>query len=304
MTEKLHQRFLAGILFVSILAFFILGVLLVRSSSVKEPTNFPVVSKHVRYQFEIRNESDDFLHDVEVALFSPLQFPPYQGINEISLGSSYEDDALEQSLILYKYAYPVLAPFETKIVTVKAEVEFDPLSDNRIRPSDWLSATQFVDLNDQSIQQAALKFSGVAQEDKAYKIFDWVTTNLKPSNFLKSSKGATWALNNLTGDCTEYAYLYTALLRANSIPAIPLGGFVIARDSSVLSGVDYHNWVMFFDGEKWRLADPFNKAFDPPAEEYLAFQVVDPAIDEGLEQQRRFYTSHPRESLNNPKVLR
>lgn len=85
-------------------------------------------------------------------------------------------------------------------------------------------------------------------------------------------RGALWALQNGTGDCTEFGSLFVALMRAVGIPARTVIGHV-ARELSVggvaktssLGWVDSpHLWAEFYvEGYGWVPADPTFGRKDP-----------------------------------------
>ncbi len=78
---------------------------------------------------------------------------------------------------------------------------------------------------------------------------------------------------NRQGDCTEFMYLFAALCRAREIPARTIGGFVCTGNAVIKPG-DYHNWVEFFDGRFWRLADPQRKRWLKHGSHYIAMRVI------------------------------
>ncbi|MHA1192016.1 MAG: transglutaminase-like domain-containing protein [Promethearchaeota archaeon] len=66
---------------------------------------------------------------------------------------------------------------------------------------------------------------------KATKICNWVSDYLTYDGTLPpQEKGASWALNNSRGDCSEYSSLMITLLRCQGIPARKVTGFVISTD--------------------------------------------------------------------------
>jgi len=69
---------------------------------------------------------------------------------------------------------------------------------------------------------------------KATKICNWVSDYLTYDDTLPAQEmGASWALNNSRGDCSEYSSLMITLLRCQGIPARKVTGFVISTDSSL-----------------------------------------------------------------------
>ena len=120
-------------------------------------------------------------------------------------------------------------------------------------------------------------------------VYDFVTSYLTYNGNLTGDYGAEFAITNGYGDCTEFSYLMTALLRACGIPARVLRGMVIARSSlqgvtpdfkapvgtswaftaaydntSVLpNNLTGHAWCEYFiPGQGWITADPTWHAAD------------------------------------------
>jgi transglutaminase-like putative cysteine protease len=94
---------------------------------------------------------------------------------------------------------------------------------------------------------------------------------LSYAGYLADDYGALYALTNRRGDCTEYAYLATALARASSIPARMVGGYVTDRDITPRAG-DYHNWAELYIDGSWRLLDAQKGNWLQPIDQYVAFR--------------------------------
>ena len=104
--------------------------------------------------------------------------------------------------------------------------------------------------------------------------FQWIVENISYSGYLKQDQGALYALKSKSGDCTEFSYLTTALLRANKIPARVMVGFITPYKGR-LTASDLHNWVEVYIDNAWHILDPQNnKAFASP-QLYSALGIVE-----------------------------
>lgn len=96
--------------------------------------------------------------------------------------------------------------------------------------------------------------------EKVFKIYDYVVGHVQYTRE-SSEKGALWALENRTGDCSEYSYLFVALCRAASIPAKIQTGFAFRSDDETLE--DGHMWAEYYlENYGWIPVDATWKDFD------------------------------------------
>lgn len=79
--------------------------------------------------------------------------------------------------------------------------------------------------------------------EKVFKIYEFVTKHIHYA-VQPEERGALWALENKTGDCSEYSYLFVALCRAAGIPARVQAGFAFHSFSEKLK--DGHMWVEYY----------------------------------------------------------
>ncbi|WEU40733.1 MAG: transglutaminase-like domain-containing protein [Candidatus Odinarchaeum yellowstonii] len=95
------------------------------------------------------------------------------------------------------------------------------------------------------------------------KFYDWVSTNIR-YQIQTEEHGALWALENMRGDCSEYADLFIALCRACGIPARKVLGWAFSDlvENQYLSFHRYtsysaHAWVeVYFERYGWIVFDP------------------------------------------------
>jgi transglutaminase-like putative cysteine protease len=86
--------------------------------------------------------------------------------------------------------------------------------------------------------------------DRARAIVAWVHREMT-YEITPSSLDDVTLLDRRHGDCTEYAQLTIALLRALDVPARPRNGLLASGRSLVA-----HAWVEFHDGQAWHELDP------------------------------------------------
>jgi len=90
--------------------------------------------------------------------------------------------------------------------------------------------------------------------DKVFKIYSFVTSLLDYSR-QEHERGALWALENRSGDCSEYSYLFVALCRAAGIPARVQSGFGFRSSDTEI--VDGHMWAEYYlQNYDWVPVDP------------------------------------------------
>jgi hypothetical protein len=95
---------------------------------------------------------------------------------------------------------------------------------------------------------------------KASKICDFVIRHVHYSS-QDEERGAMWALENKTGDCSEYSYLFVALCRAVGIPARIQVGFAFSSTSETIE--DGHMWAEYYLGNYgWVPVDPTWRDFN------------------------------------------
>ena len=96
--------------------------------------------------------------------------------------------------------------------------------------------------------------------DKIFRIYDFVTSHVHFSN-QEEERGALWALENESGDCSEYSYLFTALCRAIGVPAKAQAGF--AFQSTGRNIEDGHMWAEYYlENYGWIPVDATWRSFD------------------------------------------
>ncbi len=145
----------------------------------------------------------------------------------------------------------------------------------------------FINGSDPNVQGNASQICGTDTNpvEKARKIYEWVSRNINyklqtgsgTGDNATGEKGASWALANREGDCSEYSDLMVALLRAQGVPARKVVGLVMLTDQSYdlpsysnrsswyymididsyFNNITGHAWVEYYvPGAGWVSCDP------------------------------------------------
>lgn len=232
--------------------------------------------RQIRYSFTVQNTTNQLLTDAEVWVYGPVKQTSWQLTRSITSDNAFvlEKDAVGNQILHFHFSnFP---PFATKVVTVSAIVMLadKPQRDlTHIQLSNYLHKEKYLEIDNPQLIKLAKQ---IKRADSTLKIaqsnFNWVSSNIKYAGFIKDDRGALYAYNHRSGDCTEYMYLYIALNRINGIPARGVGGYRI-KDNSVVVARDYHNWAESFIDNKWRVVDPQNKNFLNDEDQYIAFRI-------------------------------
>lgn len=99
--------------------------------------------------------------------------------------------------------------------------------------------------DDPNIVSEALDVTGnsASVPEKVSRIFSF-TRNHLTYEAQNEEKGALWALEHGTGDCSEYSYLFVALCRAIGVPSRVQAGFAFHSTSETIE--DGHMWAEYY----------------------------------------------------------
>jgi len=240
----------------------------------RSDADYPI-QRQIQYSFTLQNWSSQTLKNAEFWAHAPVRQTANQKCERLEVSHPHQvisDGHGNQTL---HFDLPEMPPFGTLIVSVKATLA---LSDtpNRLPDTDlkdYLKPEAHCESGAQEILRLAASFTALKAVAAAEEAFNWTAANIQYSGYLRNERGARYALMNRQGDCTEFMYLFAALCRAREIPARTIGGFVCIGNAVIKPG-DYHNWVEFFDGRVWRLADPQRKSWLKDASHYIAMRVI------------------------------
>jgi len=253
------------------------------------------IHKVIRYSFLLKNTSNQLIKQADFKAYAPVEKTASQHTKSIKASEKFEltRDPLGNQVM--DFTINELPPYGSKVITITAEISLSeqPNSLDEKNLSDYLQQEPFIEISEPQIQALATRLSTSKHDAISQSVFDWVSKHIDYAGYVSSDQGALYALQQGKGDCTEYMYLSTALLRANDIPARGMGGFVVS-ENSVLSASDYHNWTEYYQDEQWHLLDAQKQVLDTQYQDYISFRVFGQKGQNALSQSQRFLAYDPR----------
>jgi hypothetical protein len=231
--------------------------------------------RHVSYSINLENQSMHVIRGAELWVFAPVSQTSTQRCDRVE--ASHPHDVLTDELgnqVLH-FRIETIPPYGSKILRIRANLSLSdtPNCVESGNLQNFLKPETFIQSDRREILSLA---RGIRSQDGASRpeeYFGWVSRNIGSAGYSRNDRGALDCLARRRGDCTEQAYLFTALCRAARIPARVMGGYVCDTDC-VLAAEDYHNWSEFRQGECWYVADPRERVFAKNPSRYVAMRVL------------------------------
>ena len=269
-----------------------LGLLLFYGQRYLSPEPVYKLDRTVRYGYTVSNTANTVLNDAEFWVYAPVKQTATQKVVNLTASIPFDlkEDALGNQVMHFRL--PTLAPYAAKVISITAELKLAAQPNAGFAPDNgqFTQAERYIESEAPDIKAKATELLSDQNHEKA--LFEWVGQHIQFSRYVREDLGALHALQQQQGDCTESAYLFTALARAAGRPSRALGGFV-HEHNAVLKAEDYHNWAEYYDGHTWRLSDPQNKVFDQNYASYIAMRIITQAENSLLDSSHRFAYSGP-----------
>lgn len=233
------------------------------------------VTRQVQYSFTLKNTTNRLLKKAEFWTYAPVKETATQRCEDIAASHPYdlmEDDSGNQILC---FKLNDLPPYALKIITIRATLQLTA-TPNPTRVPDlkaFLKPERYIECDDPELLRLARDLRRSLPLETAKDILTWVTDNVTYSGYMGDDRGALYAFKNRRGDCTESMYLFTALCRANEIPARGIGGY-ICSENSILKSNAFHNWAEFYGDGSWRIADPQKNNSMAYPSRYIAMRII------------------------------
>lgn len=248
-----------------------------------------------RYTFAVQNTSSNILENPAFVAYSPADIPGLQEVETLQSTQPYRliKDAAGNRVMQFELDW--LPPYGTRIITVTATVRryVHWQAQARILPTGRLSAGPYMQLNDSVVAEAAKGLWRGNAETTATAVLNYLADRVHRVQYIREDRGAAYALRERRGDCTEFMYAFSALMRADGVPTLNFGGF-ISPSAGVLRSVKYHNWSAYRAKSGWTLVDPEYNIPDLSGQRYLIFRVFAPDAAHPLSNTHRFVSTDPR----------
>jgi hypothetical protein len=252
----------------------------------------PPISRIIQYGFTVQNKKNYLVTEAEFWTYAPVKLTSTQRCITLEVSHPYQlivDDLGNQIL---HFRFKNFPPHAVKTINVTAVIE---VSDTAIQAlfnnsNQYLKPENYVESNDPEMCQLAKSLKAQTIRQTAENIFRWVADNVRYEGYLKDNRGALYAFKNRRGDCTEYMFLFTALCRANNIPARGIGGYV-CKENGILEPSSYHNWAEFYEGGAWRTGDPQKRIFIKNSSHYIAMRIIATPSNNPMGESHRFRVS-------------
>lgn len=276
MSKPTRWRLAIGIAIFMIAIFCYASLRLSKGKPTQEEAALETQTKLIRYNFSIRNMSEQPRAALQVRVFAPFEKLSHQRTKSLSASLPHEitSGSFEEKYLEIKSDLP---PYGVKHISVEALVELTslPKKEPISAPEKYLASEPLIPLTEKVLVEKANSFRGGNPTTLARDIFNFTSKRITPSGYWREPKGAVFAMNQSKGDCTEFAYLFAALARIRGIPTRVMGGFIVDKNMN-LKPISYHNWAEYYDGQSWRIADPDKGNFDTGYLDYVAFRQVSP----------------------------
>lgn len=231
-------------------------------------------AKTIRYSFTLSNPTNELIRNVTLVVLAPVKSGANHVTSDIQANLPFEldQDALGNQTL--RFVFKELEPYSQKVISVSADVTlFDaPLSFDLVDKTRFLKEEPYINVSHPKIQHRADSLAG--SDDVSLSTYSWVADHIQYSGYRKDNLGALYALEQGKGDCTEYMFLYMALMRANGIPVRGVAGFTTGDDSRFLAR-DYHNWAEVYLDGAWYIVDPQRKRYFQHQDGYVATRILD-----------------------------
>jgi transglutaminase-like putative cysteine protease len=226
------------------------------------------------------NSKDDIIYDVvdqidlvnngggnaNINLAAALihSIAPYQDVTSTEVNPQLNENFSDEYGNQYARFILNLAPGSRQAIKIRYQILVHSMHSNLslcngTLPNEFVNAEKYIESNALPIIDLNKRLAQGTKNpcEKSRAFYNYVVDNMRYSGYNPSDVGALEALKSLSGDCTEYSDLLTALNRAAGIPAITVDGLKGTTDSGYIQGENKHNWLeVYLPGSGWVPMDP------------------------------------------------
>ena len=254
----------------------------------KEPEY--TIERTLKYSFTVSNPSNKFIKESSMWVYVPVKQTSTQKFISVETSHDYKligDNLGNQKL---KFALHDIAPYGSKIVSVKVRVDMSnkPNNTDVDELALYLESEKYIESDNDTIVKIASELQRDDEVTTTQAIYNWVLENMEYRGFVSEDRGALFAVEHGEGDCTEYAYLVTALARAIDLPSRSVAGFAYSENARVVAK-DYHNWSEVLLDDSWRLIDAQKEVYMDKFENYIAMRIMSSGENNNIAGSQKFF---------------
>jgi len=191
------------------------------------------IKRTLRYSFTLQNKTNKVLNDVDFWVYAPVKQTSNQKTDTVTASHDYEltEDELGNQVLLFKIDQ--FAPYASKIIKLETKLHLStkPINQAIQNKAVFLQAEKYVEVDNERIKQVGIDLKAADQLSSAQSVMNWVHKNIKYAGYIEKDRGALYALKSRLGDCTEYMYLFTAVMRSLGMPVRNIGGYVYSENT-------------------------------------------------------------------------
>jgi hypothetical protein len=206
---------------------------------------------------------------------------PYSFLYKISLNNPSSIPVSNNNWAIRK----PLVPGSEKLNWQKApDIELPPFSKEQI-VLNIAGQQSYPDLADDLLKTFTLR--GVSQDqfnDSKHsppqlpldELLNWIHVKLDYTGFQSKSLSLNEIFNVMKGDCTEFTlFTYYSLLSLGQKLVIPVEGYYLpAQASRVVTGANFHSWLLVKIDGSWLIVDPLYKNIEKPSSNYIVTNIM------------------------------
>ncbi len=251
------------------------------------------LTRTIRYGFVLQNTSSQPLQNIVFKTYSPLVLSSSQKLIEITSSTKFTKhrDSYENQQIWFDIGF--IPPYGKKSISITAKLLMSSVIAGAANETNLYTSEQpKIESNNEAIIELSHQFKGIPTTKKFQKlIYEWQIDNMTYIGYGFKNKGAVYALTNLEGDCTEFAYLNVAINRALGVASRAVNGYVVNHDSKLVAS-EYHTWSEVWLDGGWHVVDAQKKEFMNNQQNYIAMNIVTDTLTDN-NQFNRFWVSNP-----------
>jgi Transglutaminase-like superfamily len=247
-----------------------------------------LLRRRLRFSLSFHNPSSTNLGRQVFLCYLPFNSESQMLIDfRVSVPYRLHTDKLGQNILEIDFI-DVHSHFQ-KVVILETFVDFSKSAEGKVDVlgSTWVQSERFIEVDNPKIVSQARALKSTSDEKTIENIYEWVSNNIMYAGYISDDRGALYALENKSGDCTEYAYLVVALARVNLIPSRVIGGYMTLNNVAPMPR-DYHNWAEVHLSGDWRIVDSQKQNIFPNLGLYTGFEIYRYPTVNGMEGAHRY----------------